>query len=145
MIPCKAGEGAGRLRSKGSHAVRSPQGRWFRTEGGIAMRLVMVLALVALGMGLWGNPAWGKGPLGADVTVIQGSKRLYGWVNNYGRIQIQNASGRTIMFGAVTKMGSVELNSELTDESYVGRINSMGYGLLMSPVTGETIRIEIER
>ena len=109
------------------------------------MRLVMVLALVALGMGLWGNPAWGKGPLVADVTVIQGSKRLYGWVNNYGRIQIQNASGRTIMFGAVTKMGSVELNSELTDESYVGRINSMGYGLLMSPVTGETIRIEIER
>jgi hypothetical protein len=42
-------------------------------------------------------------------------------------------------------MGGVELTSAVNDDTYVGKVNPMGQALLMSPRTGDTIRIEVER
>ena len=46
---------------------------------------------------------------------------------------------------AVSRTGGVKLTSRLNDDTYVGRVNLMGQGLLISPRTGESIRIEVER
>ena len=42
-------------------------------------------------------------------------------------------------------MNSVELTSKLNDDTYVGKVNPMGQGWLISPRTGDTLRIEVER
>jgi hypothetical protein len=49
------------------------------------------------------------------------------------------------MYGEVSRMGSIELTSTVNDETYVGQVNPMGQGVLMSPRTGDTLRIEVER
>ena len=49
------------------------------------------------------------------------------------------------MYGEVSRMGSVELISKLNDDTYVGQVNPMGQGLLISPQTGDLLRIEVER
>jgi len=49
------------------------------------------------------------------------------------------------MRGQVNRMGGVELTLLNTDETFVGRINPMGHGRLMSPRTGDTMGIEVER
>ena len=42
-------------------------------------------------------------------------------------------------------MGGVDLTSKLNDETYVGQVNPMGLGWLISPRTGDTLRIEVGR
>ena len=44
------------------------------------------------------------------------------------RSSSRTSSGKTIMYGEVSRMGSVELTSELNDETYVGQVNPMGQG-----------------
>ena len=79
-----------------------------------------------------------------DVTVIQGTKRFGGWIMDNGRFIIER-NGKTIMDGWVTRTGAVTLSSTLSDDTYVGQVNPMGNGLLMSPKTGDTVRIEVQR
>lgn len=78
------------------------------------------------------------------VTVIQTGKTHEGWSSDQGKIVVTNPRGKTIMYGEVTRMGSVELTSSATDVTYVGQLNPMGHGLLMSPTTGDTLRIEVD-
>jgi len=104
------------------------------------MRLVTVLIMMAaVVMGLCQPAIPGK------VTVSQGGKSHEGWSNERGKIVVMNASGRTIMYGEVSRMGGVELTSLLREDTYAGRINPMGRGLLVSPKTGAAVRIEMER
>jgi hypothetical protein len=124
------------------------------------MRLVTVLALMAVVLVLFCSPAIPKegkkddhnlfqnapkSPPRGNVTVIQGSKRFNGWATDNGRILIENPNGKIIMDGWMKRTGAVEIYSLTVDESYVGQVNPMGNGLLMSPKTGDTIRIEVER
>jgi hypothetical protein len=104
------------------------------------MRLVTVLCMMGVVVMLLCQPA-----IPGKVTVTQGGKVHDGSSNDQGKIVITNPSGKTIIYGTVSRMGSVELTSELNDETYVGKINPMGHALLMSPRTGDTIRIEVER
>ena len=104
------------------------------------MRWVSVLFMMAAIVMLLCQPA-----IPGKVTVTQGSKRYEGWSNERGKIVFTDPSGKTIIYGTVSRMGSVELITESNDETYVGRINSMGRALLMSPRTGDTMRIEVER
>ena len=104
------------------------------------MRPVTVFIVMAV-IGLWlCQPAFpGK------VTVTQGGKSHEGWSSDRGKIVVTNPLGKTIMYGGVGRMGNIELTSTLTDETYVGQLNPMGRGVLMSPRTGDTLRIEVER
>jgi hypothetical protein len=79
------------------------------------------------------------------LTVTQAGKVHEGWSSDRGKIVVTNPRGKTIMYGELTPMGHVELTSSLTDETYVGQVNPMGRGLLMSPKTGDTLRIDVER
>jgi hypothetical protein len=58
---------------------------------------------------------------------------------------VTNPGGQTLLYGTVGRTGRVELTTRLNDDSYVGRVNLMGQGLLISPRTGDTLRIEVER
>ena len=104
------------------------------------MRLATVIIMMAVVLMLLCQPA-----IPGKVTVTQGGKSHEGWSNDWGKIVVTNPSGKTIIYGTVSRMGSVELTSELNDDTYVGKINPMGRALLMSPRTGDTIRIEVER
>ena len=104
------------------------------------MRFVSVLIMMAVIVMLLCQPA-----IPGKVTVTQGGKRHEGWSNDRGKIVVTDPSGKTIMYGTVSRMGSVELTTEVNDETYVGKVNPMGQALLMSPRTGDTIRIEVER
>jgi hypothetical protein len=104
------------------------------------VRFVTVLIMMAVVVMLLCQPA-----IPGKVTVTQGGKVHEGWSNDRGKIVITDPGGRTIIYGAVSRTGSVELTTESNDETYVGRINPMGRALLMSPRTGDTIRIEVER
>ena len=86
-------------------------------------------------------------PAGAagNVTIIQGGRSRQGWVNDRGKIVIRNSRGKTVFYGKMTRMGGVELTDQVTNEIFVGRVNPLGNGLLMSPRTGVTLRIEVER
>jgi hypothetical protein len=79
------------------------------------------------------------------VTVIQGGKRFSGYKMDNGQIFVESDSGRTLMNGWINRMGAVSLYSTIRDDDYVGQVNPMGNGLLMSPKTGDTIRIEVQR
>jgi hypothetical protein len=104
------------------------------------MRLVSVFIMMAAVLMLLCRPA-----LPGKVTVTQGGKSQEGWSSDRGKIVIMNPSGKTIMYGEVSRMGSVELTSELSDDTYMGRVNPMGLGVLISPRTGDSLRIEVER
>ncbi len=80
-----------------------------------------------------------------DVTVVQGGKSYSGWSNNWGGILIQNSRGKIIMRGRVNRMGGIEIIPVDTGETFVGQVNPMGYGLLISPQTGNSMRVEVER
>jgi hypothetical protein len=104
------------------------------------MRLVTVLIVMAV-IVLWlCQPA-----IPGKVIVTQGGKSHEGWSSDRGKIVVTNPLGKTIMYGEVSRMGSIELTSTVTDETYVGQVNPMGQGVLMSPRTGDTLRIEVER
>jgi hypothetical protein len=104
------------------------------------MRFATVLIMMAVVVMLLCQPAFpGK------VTVIQAGKTSEGWSSDRGKIVVSNPSGKTIMYGTISRMGSVTLNSMLNDDTYVGKVNPMGMGLLISPKTGDSIRIEVER
>ena len=79
-----------------------------------------------------------------DVVVIQGTKRFGGWIMDNGRFFIER-NDKVIMDGWITRTGAVTLFSTLSDDTYVGQVNPMGNGLLMSPKTSDTIRIEVQR
>ncbi|MFZ5448719.1 MAG: hypothetical protein ACOZFS_08815 [Thermodesulfobacteriota bacterium] len=79
------------------------------------------------------------------MTVIRGMKRYSGWSTDNGRIFVENPEGKIIMDGWMRRTGAVEIYSRIDDDSYVGQLNPMGNGLIMSPKTGETIRIEVQR
>jgi hypothetical protein len=104
------------------------------------MRLIIVVIAMALTV-LWlyqpGIP--GK------VTVIQAGQVHEGWSSDGGKIVVTNPRGRTIMYGEVSRTGGIELMSTLTEETYVGHLNPMGRGRLMSPRTGSTLRVDVER
>jgi hypothetical protein len=104
------------------------------------MRLATLLIMTAVAVILLGQPA-----VPGEVTVSQAGKTLQGWENDGGKIVIMDASGRTVMSGKVNRMGRVELTVLDTGEMLVGRVNPMGHGLLMSPRTGDSLRIEVER
>ena len=123
------------------------------------MRLVTILALMALAMVVFSTPAIPKDkkkddhnlfqnapapPARDQVAVIQGSKRFGGWALDSGRFYIER-NGKVIMDGWINRTGAVTLYSTLSDDNYVGQLNPMGNGLLMSPTTSDTIRIEFER
>jgi hypothetical protein len=104
------------------------------------MRFVSVLIMMAAMVMLLCQPA-----IPGKVTVTQGGKRHEGWSDDRGKIGVMGPGGKTIMHGTVSRMGSVELTTEVNGETYVGKVNPMGQALLMSPRTGDTIRIEVER
>lgn len=104
------------------------------------MRFLIVLVMMAVIMMLLCQPA-----VSGKVTVTQGGKHHEGWSDDRGKIGIMDPSGMTIMHGTVSRMGSVELTTAVNDDTYVGKVNPMGRALLMSPRTGDTIRIEVER
>ena len=104
------------------------------------MRLVTVLIMMAVVVMLLCQPA-----IPGKVTVTQGGKVHEGWSNDRGKIVVTNSGGQTLLYGTVTRTGGVELTSSLNDDTYVGRVNLMGQGLLISPRTGDTLRIEVER
>lgn len=89
------------------------------------------------------TPAPAPGSGAPVVAVIQGTKRYGGWTMDNGRFFIENNSGRIIMDGWINRMGAVQLYTR--DDSFVGQLNPMGNGLLMSPNTNETLRIEVQR
>jgi len=104
------------------------------------MRLVTVVIVMAVTV-LWlCQPA-----IPGKVTVTQAGKSHEGWSSDRGKIVVTNPRGKTIMYGEVSRMGSIELTSTVTDETYVGQVNPMGQGVLISPRTGDTLRIEVER
>ena len=92
------------------------------------MRLVTILSLMSVVVVGLCQPA-----IPGDVTVIQGGKRLNGWSTDQGRIFVENSHGKIIMDGWMNRMGAVEIYSTIRDDSYVGQVNPMGNGLLMSP------------
>jgi len=104
------------------------------------MRLATVLIVMAVILLLICQSA-----IPGKVTVTQGGKSHEGWSSDRGKIVVTNPRGKTIMYGEVSRMGSVELTSKLNDDTYVGKVNPMGLGLLISPRTGDTLRIEVER
>jgi len=104
------------------------------------MRFVSILIMMAAMVMLHCQPA-----IPGKVTVTQGGKRHEGWSDDRGKIGVMDPGGETIMHGTVSRMGSVELTTEKNSETYVGKVNLMGQALLMSPRTGDTIRIEVER
>jgi hypothetical protein len=104
------------------------------------MRLVTVLIMMAVVVMLLCQPA-----ISGKVTVTQGGKINEGWSSDQGKIVVPNPHGQTLLYGTVSRTGSVELTSNLNDDTYVGRVNLMGQGLLISPRTGDTLRIEVER
>jgi hypothetical protein len=103
------------------------------------MRLVTVLIMMAVVVMLLSQPA-----IPGKVTVTLEGKVHEGWSNDHGKIVITDSDVRTIIYGTVRWTGSVELTTELSGETYVGRINPMGRALLMSPRTGDSIRIAVE-
>ena len=123
------------------------------------MRLVTILALMALVVVVLSTPAIPKDakkgdqnifenapaprPRANSVTVIQGGKRFSGWSTDSGRIFVENTNGKIFMDGWMRRTGAVEIYTQ--DDTYVGQVNPMGNGLLMSPKTSDTIRIEVER
>jgi len=104
------------------------------------MRLVTVLITMAVIVMLLCQPA-----IPGKVTITQGGKVHEGSSSDEGEIVVRNPSRKTSFYGRISRTGSVELTSELNDDTYVGKINPMGRALLMSPRTGDTIRIEVER
>ncbi len=78
------------------------------------------------------------------VAVIQGGKRYNGWSTDSGRFFIER-DGKVIMDGWLSRTGAVQIYSTLSDDNYVGQLNPMGNGLLMSPKTSDTIRMEVQR
>jgi hypothetical protein len=104
------------------------------------MRLASVFIMMAAVVMLLCRPA-----IPGKVTVTQGGKSHEGWSSDGGKIVVTNPGGKTIMYGEVSRMGSVELTSKLNDDTYVGKVNPMGLGMLISPRTGDTLRIEVER
>jgi hypothetical protein len=104
------------------------------------MRLATVLIVMAVILLLICQSA-----IPGKVTVTQGGKSHEGWSSDRGKIVVTNPRGKTIMYGEVSRMGRIELTSTVNDETYVGQVNTMGQGVLMSPRTGETLRIELER
>jgi hypothetical protein len=123
------------------------------------MRLVTILALMAVVGLVLCPPALPKDkkkgdqnlfetapkpPPRDEVSVTQGSKKYEGWMTDSGRIFIER-NGKVIMDGWVNRTGAVTLYSTLSDDNYVGQVNPMGNGLLMSPKTSDTIRIEVRR
>jgi len=104
------------------------------------MRFATVLVMTAVAVILLGQPA-----VPGEVTVTQAGKSLHGWAHDRGKIVIMDSRGRSVMFGKVNRMGRVELTVLDTGEMFVGRLNPMGHGLLMSPRTGDSLRIEVER
>jgi hypothetical protein len=104
------------------------------------MRLLTVFIIMAVAVMLLCQPA-----IPGKVTVTQGGKSHEGWSSDRGKIVILNPAGKTIMYGEVSRMGGVELTSELNNETYVGQVNPMGLGWLISPRTGEPLRIEMDR
>jgi len=127
------------------------------------MRLVTVLALLAVVMLVLCPPALPQAkkkkkaddhnmfanqpppqPAAMVVNVIQGGKRYEGWGTDAGRMFVEK-NGRIIMDGWINRTGAVTFSSSLTDDTYVGQVNPMGNGLLMSPTTSDTIRIEVQR
>jgi hypothetical protein len=104
------------------------------------MRLATLLIMTVAAVIFLGQPA-----IPGKVTVSQAGKSLHGWAHDRGRIAIMDSSGRTVMSGKVNRMGRVELTVLDTGEMLVGRVNPMGHGLLMSPRTGDSLRIEVER
>jgi hypothetical protein len=104
------------------------------------MRLATVLIMMAVVVMLLCQPA-----IPGKVIVTQGGKAHEGWSRDGGKIVVTNLSGRTIIYGTISRLGSVELTSELNDDTYVGKVNPMGRATLMSPRTGDTIRVEVER
>ena len=104
------------------------------------MRLITVFIMVAVAVMLLCQPA-----IPGKVTVTQGGKSHEGWGSDRGKIVVTTPGGKTIMYGAVGRMGSVELTSKLNDDTYAGQVNPMGQGWLISPRTGDTLRIEVER
>jgi hypothetical protein len=121
------------------------------------MRLATILALMALGVVVLSTPAIPKDkkddhnlfqnvpvPAREQVVAIRGSKRYTGWMTDSGRIYIER-NGKIIMDGWINRTGAVTLYSTLSNDNYVGQVNPMGNGLLMSPQTSETIRLEVQR
>jgi hypothetical protein len=124
------------------------------------MRFVTVLALMAVVMLVLCSPALPKDkkkddhnmfanqppprPAAISLTVIQGGKRYEGWGTDAGRIFVEK-NGRIIMDGWINRTGAVTFSSSISDDTYVGQVNPMGNGLLMSPTTSDTIRIEVQR
>jgi hypothetical protein len=104
------------------------------------MRLVTVIIMMAVVLMLLCQPA-----IPGKVTVTQGGKSHEGWSSDRGKIVVTTPGGMTIMYGEVSRMGRVELISKLNDDTYVGQINPMGQSLLISPQTGDLLRIEVER
>jgi hypothetical protein len=128
------------------------------------MRLVTVLALVvifAVGLCQPATPQIQKKkkpesnkyllpvkpppPPANSVTIIRGLKHYNGYIMKGNQIIVENDYGRVIMDGWIRRTGAVELSSKINDDYYVGRVNPMGNGLLMSPDTGDTVRIEVVR
>jgi hypothetical protein len=122
------------------------------------MRLVTMLALMTLVMAVLSMPAIPKDakkddhnlfqnappPAREQVAAIQGGKSYGGWISDNGRLYVER-NGRIIMDGWINRTGAVTLYSTLSDDNYVGQVNPMGNGLLMSPKTSDTIRIEVQR
>lgn len=104
------------------------------------MRRATVVIVVAALVLLLCQPA-----IPGKVTVTQAGKSNEGWSSDRGKIVVTNPRGKTIMYGEVSRMGRIELTSTITDETYVGQVNPMGQGVLMSPRTGDTLRIDVER
>jgi len=104
------------------------------------MRFITVTAMMAVVLLRLCQPA-----IPAEVTVVQGGKTFAGWSNDRGKLVILNSSGRTIMYGEINRMGAVELTLLSTGETFVGKVNPMGHGLLISTKTSETIKLEVER
>ena len=124
------------------------------------MRLLTVLVLMAVVVGGFCQPAIPKDKKGDqnlfesapkpppqenNVTVIQGSKSFGGYTTDKGGIFIENNHGKVIMNGWINRTGAVSLYSTISEDNYVGMVNPMGNGLLMSPKTYDTIRIEVQR
>jgi hypothetical protein len=104
------------------------------------MRWVTILVMMAVMMvGLC------QSAISGNVAVIQGSKRLHGWTNDDRRIYITNDLGKTIMVGRFNRSGAVELYSILREDNFYGHLNPEGNGLLISPTSNDTMRIELER
>jgi hypothetical protein len=103
-------------------------------------RLATVLIMTAVAVMFLGPPA-----LPGEVTVIRAGKSLHGWAHDRGKIVIMDSHDRTIMLGKLNRMGRVELTVLATGEKFVGRVNPMGHGLLMSPRTGNSLQIQVGR